>query len=73
MEWAHEQGFRSYDSGGAGKPGVAYGVRDFKAKFGGQLVNYGRYQKVYSPWKLAVAERAYELGRRLLSLRSRGK
>ena len=29
--------------GGAGKPGVPYGVRDHKLKFGGTLVEYGRY------------------------------
>jgi len=27
---------------GAGKPSEKYGVRDFKAKFGGNLVNFGR-------------------------------
>ena len=28
---------------GAGKPNESYGVRDFKAKFGGQLVEHGRF------------------------------
>ena len=37
-----ERGFQQYDFGGAGKPNETYGVRDFKAKFGGNLVNYGR-------------------------------
>lgn len=32
-----------FDMMGAGSPNVKYGVRDFKAKFGGQLVEYGRY------------------------------
>lgn len=32
-----------FDMMGAGSPDVKYGVRDFKAKFGGQLVEYGRY------------------------------
>ena len=27
---------------GAGKPNEKYGVRDFKAEFGGELVEYGR-------------------------------
>ena len=34
---------------GAGKPGDSYGVRDFKARFGGQLVEHGRYDYVLSP------------------------
>ncbi len=36
-------GFRLFDFGGAGKPGVPYGVRDYKLKFGGEVVNYGRF------------------------------
>lgn len=31
------------DMMGAGKPDDAYGVRDFKAKFGGELVEHGRF------------------------------
>ena len=59
--------FERYDFGGAGWPNVPYGVRDFKASFGGELVCYGRYRKVYSRWKMALAERAYELGRTVIS------
>ena len=48
-----------FDMMGAGSPNVKYGVRDFKAKFGGQLVEYGRYLCVlnkflYSLGKLGV-------------------
>lgn len=67
FQWAHENGFAVCDSGGAGWPGVPYGVREFKRKFGGELVQYGRYRKVYSPWKLAVAERAYNLKRKIFA------
>lgn len=42
LKWAAEHGFKRYDFGGAGKPNEDYGVRDFKAKFGGGLVCYGR-------------------------------
>lgn len=42
LQKSAEKGFVEYDFGGAGKPNVNYGVRDFKAKFGGNLVNYGR-------------------------------
>jgi serine/alanine adding enzyme len=67
IEWSCEHGIELYDFGGAGWPNVAYGVRDFKAKFGGELVSYGRYRRVYSRWKMALAERAYEIGRALIS------
>jgi hypothetical protein len=67
LKWAHEQGYAICDSGGAGWPDVPYGVRDFKRKFGGDLVQFGRYRKVYSPWKLALAEKAYNLKRAVFS------
>jgi CelD/BcsL family acetyltransferase involved in cellulose biosynthesis len=67
IAWSCEQGYSRYDFGGAGWPNVPYGVRDFKAKFGGDLVCYGRYRKVYSRWKMALAERAYALRRSVLS------
>ena len=34
---------------GAGKPDDDYVVRDFKAKFGGQLVEHGRFLHVLNP------------------------
>ncbi len=67
LEWAHFHNYRTFDYGGAGRPDKEYGVRDFKAKLGGELVNYGRYRKVYSPWKFAIAERTYEASRSLWS------
>lgn len=53
--WAKRNSFKTFDFGGAGKPGIPYGVRDFKLKFGGELVNFGRFQKTHKPitWKVA--------------------
>ncbi len=65
--WGHDHDMALYDFGGAGWANKPYGVRDFKAKFGGDLVQYGRYRKVYSPLKLAVAERAYGLVRHVIN------
>jgi serine/alanine adding enzyme len=73
LRWAHENGFAIYDTGGAGWPNVAYGVRDYKSIFGGQLVKYGRYRKVHSRWKMALAERAYEWRRAKLFSNSTSK
>ena len=67
LAWAKEQGLTLYDFGGAGWPNEPYGVREYKAKFGGELVCYGRYRKVYSPWKLRLAERAYQFGRTVIA------
>lgn len=43
--WSKEHNYSIFDFGGAGKPDVPYGVRNYKLKFGGELVNYGRYEK----------------------------
>jgi len=43
VEYAAKNGFMKFDFMGAGKPDEEYGVREFKEKFGGKLVEYGRY------------------------------
>lgn len=47
--WGKENGLTIFDWGGAGKPEVYYGVRDYKEKFGGEYVNFGRYTKINKP------------------------
>ena len=49
MEYANAHGRRCCDLMGAGEPGVPYGVRDFKERFGGQLVEHGRFVCVREP------------------------
>lgn len=47
---AAENGFAKFDFLGAGKPNDGgYGVRDFKLKFGGELVEPGRYIHLCNP------------------------
>lgn len=72
LEWAAESGYRTYDFGGAGHPDVPYPVRDFKAKFGGELVGYGRNTRIHSPRRLRLTELGYEAYRRLVLGRKRG-
>jgi serine/alanine adding enzyme len=69
LEWGAENGCRIYDFGGAGRSDEDYGVRDFKAKFGGDLVSYGRNAHVHSPLRLAVCKAGYEAYRTLLQFR----
>ncbi len=49
MNYAAEHGIPRYDMMGAGEPEVPYGVRDFKAEFGGKLVEHGRFLCVCKP------------------------
>jgi lipid II:glycine glycyltransferase (peptidoglycan interpeptide bridge formation enzyme) len=55
-----------FDFGGGGRAGEAYGVRDFKAKYGGELVNFGRNICVHAPLRLAVSQAGYQVMRRFL-------
>ena len=60
VSYAAREGIPQFDFMGAGKPDDGgYGVRDFKLKFGGDLVEYGRYVHVcnrllFSFGKMAV-------------------
>ena len=56
MEYAHEKGLPLFDIMGAGVPGVPYGVRDFKALFGGKLVEHGRFVHVAKPMLYKIGE-----------------
>jgi serine/alanine adding enzyme len=66
MEYANQRGIPVFDFMGAGKPEEAYGVRDFKARFGGKEVEYGRFLKVNKPV-------LYALGKSLIKIRQRIK
>jgi len=61
-----EMGCEVFDFGGAGRPDEVYRVRDFKAKFGGTLVNYGRNISVHAPLRLKVSRAGYGLMKRFL-------
>ena len=65
LEWGAKNGYKVYDFGGAGSPDEDYGVRDFKAKFNGELVCFGRYTYVHSPSLLRLSELGYKLYRQL--------
>lgn len=63
-QWGQAHGFHLFDFGGAGKADEAYGPREFKAKFGGTLVNYGRNTIVHAPLRLKLSHSGYQLMRR---------
>ncbi len=70
LKWGKEHGFHVFDFGGGGKPGVEYGPRHFKAKFGGETVYFGRNICIHSPLRLQVSERVYGWTRRFLADRN---
>ena len=56
IEFAIESNLKMVDFMGAGKPNINYGVRDYKLQFGGDLVEYGRFNIIFKPllYKLGV-------------------
>ena len=59
--WSKANNFSIFDFGGAGKPNVPYGVRDYKIKYGGDLVNYGRFEIVHNKILMYIGRLAFKL------------
>ncbi len=72
LRWGAENGYGLYDFGGAGKPDEKYSVRDFKAKFGGNLVSFGRNTCVHARAALWLSKQGYRLMRHLYHVRFQG-
>ncbi len=68
LKWGAENGYRTYDFGGAGNPEQKYGVRDFKAKFGGRLVCYGRNTCVHAPVLMRLSTAGYSVLRHFIGI-----
>ena len=56
IKYAAEHNCHRFDMMGAGTPDEAYGVRDFKARFGGKEVEHGRFLCITKPllYKIGV-------------------
>lgn len=63
--WSKENNYKIFDFGGAGKPDIPYGVREHKLKFGGELVSYGRFEKVLNPLVYNTLKGLLNLSKRL--------
>lgn len=64
VEYAKQNQITQIDLMGAGQPDIPNSVRDFKLKFGGDLVEYGRFLYVFNPF-------LYKLGSLYLSLKQK--
>lgn len=65
IRYAADNGFQRFDMMGAGAPGDGgYGVRDFKAQFGGTLVEHGRFLFTCRPL-------VYKMGKMVISVFSK--
>ncbi len=65
LQLSQELGCHTFDFGGGGKPNEEYGVRDFKAKFGGKLVNFGRNICIHAPLRYRLSRTVYSLKQKI--------
>lgn len=65
MDYANQHGIARFDVMGAGVPDVPYGVRDFKAEFGGELVEHGRFVCVREPILYKIGVLAVKMMKRM--------
>lgn len=61
LKWGIRNNYSIFDFGGAGNPNKPYGPREFKRRFGGELVNYGWHTRQYSKTKNKVAEIGFKV------------
>ena len=61
IDYAIQNNIKSFDFMGVGKPDQEYGVRNFKARFGGELVNYGRLTRINNQFLYNIAELGYNV------------
>ncbi len=64
IRYAAENNYPIFDMMGAGKPDEAYGVRDFKARFGGEQVEHGRFLCICRPLLYQIGKLGIKLLRR---------
>lgn len=65
FKWGKQNGYHTFDFGGAGKPGVPYKVRDYKKQFGGTFVNYGRFKCILNKPLYRIGEMGVKLMKKL--------
>lgn len=61
IEYALNSNIPQFDFMGVGLPNRPYGVREFKRRFGGEMVNYGRYTRINNKLLFKVAEVGYNV------------
>jgi serine/alanine adding enzyme len=61
IDYALKNNLQVFDFMGVGIPDRDYGVREFKAKFGGELVNYGRFGRINNKFLYAITEIGFNI------------
>ncbi|MHA1386483.1 MAG: lipid II:glycine glycyltransferase FemX [Candidatus Helarchaeota archaeon] len=56
IQYGFKNNLKEFDFMGAGKPSDQYGVREFKSRFGGKLVEHGRFIKICKPFQYRIGK-----------------
>ena len=64
--WGIDNEYKIFDFGGAGKPDKPYGVREYKKKFGGEIVNFGRYEIVHKKVLYAIVMGGFKIRKMII-------
>lgn len=67
IEYGYNNGLQNFDFMGAGKPHEDYGVRDFKSKFGGELVEHGRFLLINKPFLFEIGKLGLKIIKKIKS------
>lgn len=65
LKWGLEKGYSSFDFGGGGTDDKNINLREYKARFGTEFPEFGRYKKIHSPLKMKIAEKGFKIYRRM--------
>jgi serine/alanine adding enzyme len=68
IDYGLKHQLKYFDFMGAGSPDKDYGVREFKARFGGELVGFGRYRAIMNKPLYFLGESAIKLLKRFISI-----
>lgn len=61
IDFAFENNFSCFDFMGIGTPQKPYGVRNFKTRFGGEVINFGRWQLINNKFRYNLGLLGYKL------------
>jgi len=66
LKYGSENGYYVFDFEGGGEPGNNEGWVEFKRRFGGELISYGRYTNTHQPTKMKLVKNMFEIYKKIL-------
>ena len=65
LKWGIENKYSIFDFGGGGSETKNTNLREYKQRFGTEFPDYGRYNKVYSPYKMNISKIGFNIYKRI--------